>query len=415
MATIANLDVNLKAHTSNYNRKMKKAGQNTLGFSKNFKSAAAISGMVVGAMASAGLAVNRVIQDFAALADEIGKAAKRAQISTDDFQSLGYAMEQSGGSTKQLETAFKTVAAQLYELDRGSATAADLFSAVGLSLEDLAGLSVDDQFRKIAKGLLNITDLQKRAAVAQRIFGRSGLSLLPLLGNMNELEKRFKRLGFTIDMEAIAAGEQLTDMNNELNLSFKKLSSEFVREMLPAIIIITTAFRDLNRTMTNVLSTSRSILESGFLKQIPVVGSFLSGAAKGLGAAAEAMAGGKLDELKDRIPEMPDIDQPKRKRMDPEFDSIIQNLDRQIASQREVVRALQEQNSRLAPLPQALQKGTTAQLSFVAQLQRDKQQAKIDAREKKKIDLQQKQLKELEELRRLREKEIGIENEVNIV
>jgi hypothetical protein len=29
--------------------------------------------------------------------------------------------------------------------------------------------------------------------------------------------------------------------------------------------------------------------------------------------------------------------------------------------------------------------------------------------------LQEKQLKELEELRRLREKEIGIENEVNIV
>lgn len=415
MATIANLDVNLKAHTSNYNRKMKKAGQNTLGFSKNFKSAAAISGMVVGAMTTASLAVNRVIQDFAALADEIGKAAKRAQISTDDFQSLGYAMEQSGGSTKQLETAFKTVAAQLYELDRGSTTAADLFSEVGLSLEDLAGLSVDDQFRKIAKGLLNITDLQKRAAVAQKIFGRSGTSLLPLLGNMDELEKRFKRLGFTIDLEAIAAGEKLTDMNNELNLSFKKLSSEFVREMLPAIIIITTAFRDLNRTMTNVLSTSRSILESGFLRQIPVVGSFLAGASRGLGAAAEAMAGGRLDEVKDRIPEMPDIDQPKRKRIDPESDSIIQNLDRQIASQREVVRALQEQNNRLAPLPQALQKGTTAQLSFVAQLQRDKQQAKIDAREKKKIDLQQKQLKELEELRRLREKEIGIENEVNIV
>jgi hypothetical protein len=394
---------------------MKKAGQNTLGFSKNFKSAAAISGMVVGAMATAGLAVNRVIQDFAALADEIGKAAKRAQISTDDFQSLGYAMEQSGGSTKQLETAFKTVAAQLYELDRGSSTAADLFKEVKLSAEDLSGLSVDDQFRKIAKGLLNITDLQKRAAVAQRIFGRSGTSLLPLLGNMNELEKRFKRLGFTIDLEAIAAGEKLTDMNNELNLSFKKLSSEFVRDMLPAIIIITTAFRDLNRTMTNVLSTSRSILESGFLKQIPVVGSFLSGASRGLGAAAEAMAGGRLDELKDRIPEMLDIDQPERKKIDPEFDSIIQNLDRQIASQREVVRALQEQNNRLAPLPQALQKGTTAQLSFVAQLQRDKQQAKIDAREKKKIDLQQKQLKELEELRRLREQEIGIENEVNIV
>jgi hypothetical protein len=396
---------------------MQKAGQNTLGFSKNFKAAAGISALVVSGMAAAGAAVNRVIQDFAALADEIGKASKRAQISTDDFQSLGFAMEQSGGSTKQLETAFKTVAAQLYELDRGSTTAADLFKEVKLSAEDLSGLSVGDQFRKIAKGLLNITDLQKRAAVAQKIFGRSGTSLLPLLGNMDELEKRFKKLGLTIDAEAIAAGEQLTDMNNELKRSFEKLASEFVSELLPAIIIITTALREMNRSLSTMLSVSGQIVKGGFLRQIPLIGSYLDAGARITKAMAEAMAGGRLDDIKDKIPDLPESDMggTKRSRIDPEFDSIINNLDRQIASQREVVRALREQNNRLAPLPQALQKGTTAQLSFVAQLQRDKQQAKIDAREKKKIDLQEKQLKELEELRRLREREIGIENEVNIV
>jgi hypothetical protein len=385
---------------------MQKAGQNTLGFSKNFKAAAGISALVVSGMAAAGAAVNRVIQDFAALADEIGKASKRAQISTDDFQSLGFAMEQSGGSTKQLETAFKTVAAQLYELDRGSTTAADLFKEVKLSAEDLSGLSVGDQFRKIAKGLLNITDLQKRAAVAQKIFGRSGTSLLPLLGNMDELEKRFKKLGLTIDAEAIAAGEQLTDMNNELKRSFEKLASEFVSELLPAIIIITTALREMNRSLSTMLSVSGQIVKGGFLRQIPLIGSYLDAGARITKAMAEAMAGGRLDDIKDKIPDLPESDMggTKRSRIDP-----------QIASQREVVRALREQNNRLAPLPQALQKGTTAQLSFVAQLQRDKQQAKIDAREKKKIDLQEKQLKELEELRRLREKEIGIENEVNIV
>jgi hypothetical protein len=206
-------------------------------------------------------------------------------------------------------------------------------------------------------------------------------------------------------------------MNNELKRSFEKLASEFVSELLPAIIIITTALRDMNRTLSTMLSVSGQIVKGGFLRQIPLIGSYLDAGARITGAMAEAMAGGRLDDIKDKIPDLPESDMggTKRSRIDPEFDSIINNLDRQIASQREVVRALREQNNRLAPLPQALQKGTTAQLSFVAQLQRDKQQAKIDAREKKKIDLQEKQLKELEELRRLREKEIGIENEVNIV
>lgn len=173
----------------------------------------------------------------------------------------------------------------------------------------------------------------------------------------------------------------------------------------------------MNRSLSTMLSVSGQIVKGGFLRQIPLIGSYLDAGARITKAMAEAMAGGRLDDIKDKIPDLPESDMggTKRSRIDPEFDSIINNLDRQIASQREVVRALREQNNRLAPLPQALQKGTTAQLSFVAQLQRDKQQAKIDAREKKKIDLQEKQLKELEELRRLREKEIGIENEVNIV
>jgi hypothetical protein len=221
---------------------------------------------------------------------------------------------------------------------------------------------------------LNITDLQKRAAVAQKIFGRSGTSLLPLLGNMDELEKRFKKLGLTIDAEAIAAGEQLTDMNNELKRSFEKLASEFVSELLPAIIIITTALREMNRSLSTMLSVSGQIVKGGFLRQIPLIGSYLDAGARITGAMAEAMAGGRLDDIKDKIPDLPESDMggTKRSRIDPEFDSIINNLDRQIASQREVVRALREQNNRLAPLPQALQKGTTAQLSFVAQLQRDK-------------------------------------------
>jgi len=90
-------------------------------------------------------------------------------------------------------------------------------------------------------------------------------------------------------------------------------------------------------------------------------------------------------------------------------------IDKQIASQKQLIEVLKNQSNQLAPIPQALLKGSSAQIDFVAQLQRQNQQAKIDQREKKKIDIAEKQLKKLEEIKKQRDEEFKDRKTISIL
>ena len=428
MATIANLDVNLRAKTQKYETNMKNAGKSTRRFSDTTRDAAkgtesfqakltsfAAKGLIVtGVIAGIGLGVNKLVQDFAKLGDSIGKSAARTQLSTDDFQTLSFAFEQSGGSAANLETAIKSMSTQYLDLQRGTATSTDLFNRLGLTLNDLNGLDVGERFRLIAKSISNIADPTEKAAVAVKLFGRSGSTILPLIQNLDQYEQRLRDIGGVISGSAIKDAEDLTDLNNELSRSWNKLTSQLSSTFVPAIKLLTEAFRELNATLAGTLKAGSAVIESGFLRKIPVVGDFLQGALKAGGAINEGISGrsrvkangtGGASAIDSILGSIPRVGAPRTSAV----------IDRQIEAQKELIQALKQQSNKLAPLPQALQKGTSAQIGFVAQLQRQNQQAKIDAREKKKIDLAEKHLKELEKIRKQREDEFKDKTEISIL
>lgn len=422
MATIANLDVNLRARTQKYETNMKNAGKSTRRFSDTTRNAArgtesfqakltsfAAKGLIVtGVIAGIGLGVNKLVQDFAQVGDAIGKAAARTQLSTDDFQTLSFAFEQSGGSAANLETAIKSMSTQYLDLQRGTATSTDLFNRLGITLNDLEGLDVGERFRLIAKSISNIQDPTEKAAVAVKLFGRSGATILPLIQNMDQYEQRLRDINGVISGSSIRDAENLTDLNNELSRSWDKLTSQLSGAFVPAVRVLNEAFRDLNTTLGNTLAAGEAVIKSGLLKQIPIVGNFLQGALKVSGAISEAASGrggGNASALDATLGSIPSVGAPQTTAI----------IDRQIAAQKELIATLKQQNNRLAPLPQALQKGTSAQIGFVAQLQRQNQQAKMEARDKKKIDLAEKHLKELEKIRKQREEEFKDKVEVDIL
>ena len=409
MATIANLDVNLRAQTQKYETAMKRAGKSTSRFSDRTKMAAkgtesfqarltafATKGLVaVGVIAGLAAGVNKVVQNFASLGDEIGKAAARTQLSTDDFQTLSFAFEQSGGTAQELETAIRSMSTQYLELQKGTATSTDLFNRLGLSLSDLQGLDVGDQFRTIAKSVSNIRDPLERAAVATKLFGRSGTTILPLIQNLDAYENRLRSIGGVIDESAIRQGEELTDLNNELTRSFNKLLSVIGPAFTPVVKGWTMIFADLSKVIEGTTKQVQRIANA--LNLLPKSNTNFVGITQ---ATRDALARGN------QVQEPSNIVRKRLKVKDPLSDTGSSFLiDRQINTQKELISALREQNNRLAPLAPALQKGSAAQLGFVAQLQRQNQQAKIDAREKRKIDLAEKHLKELEKIRKQRESE----------
>lgn len=439
MATIANLDVNLKAHVSKYNKKMAQAGLQTKKFGKTTQKASAktkrlqsnllLIGKVVTAVAgifgSMAFAVNKVVQDFAKLGDEIGKAAARTQLSVQDYQTLSFAFEQSGGSAANLETAIKSLSTQYLDLQKGTSTAIDLFERLGLTFEDLQGMNVGDQFRTVANAVKNIKDPLERAAVVTKVFGRSGLTILPLIENMEAYEDRLRAIGGVIGDQAVSSAENLTDLNNELLKSYQGLSAEFGTTFLPIIALVIEGLRDLMIQAKASIRGIEAVVESKSLKSIPFVGAALAGAGSGLFAAGKIAAGkakANVKKVADTANDVADFSMysPQNR---PGFEAssqsnsdalrmmkgesvqvtsinkMIAKIDDDISSKRSLINSVKLQTNKLAPLPQALKKGTLATSNFISQFKRQTQQSRIDAREARKIALYEEQLDTLEEVR----------------
>jgi predicted RNase H-like nuclease (RuvC/YqgF family) len=68
------------------------------------------------------------------------------------------------------------------------------------------------------------------------------------------------------------------------------------------------------------------------------------------------------------------------------------SIAKQIANQETMIQELEKQNSQLAPLPQALGKGTTAQISFLNNFKRQSKQDQILKKHNQEIENQKEQL-----------------------
>ena len=413
MATIANLDINLKANVAKYNKNMQKAGFFTRMFGQTTKKAGnstrsfqqTMSGFVAKGTATVAIfgamtaAATKFAFAYAKVGDEIGKASARTQLSTDDLQTLQFAFEQNGGSLSELETSIKTMSTKLRDLSQGVPTAVKLFDQLGLKWSDLEKMDTGDRFRTIANALKNVNDESIRSATATDIFGRSGRTMLLLTKNLAGLEKEMRDSGAILTPKQVKNAEDFTDALNKMSKQFTKLLA------------------NIGPVFTPMVEGWAIILEK--------VAKHFNGAANG--AKIFAVQLGLIAKNQEAINGVSDEDFQKfrersksrivRKRLKVDDGEGGEQflIDKQIASQKQLVEALKNQSNKLAPLPQALLKGSSAQIDFVAQLQRQNQQAKIDQREKKKIDIAEKQLKKLEEIKKQQDDEFKDRKTISIL
>jgi len=160
------------------------------------------------------------VKQFISAGDQLDKMAKRTGMSVEALSELGFAAEQSGANLETLEKGVRTMQRTVNDAERGLSTAKDAFNDLGLSIDDLKGLSPEEQFKLIGDRLSKIEDPTKRAALAMMIFGRAGTQLLPMLADgaagIEALQKEARALGLTISTEAAADAAKLGDTLNEL-------------------------------------------------------------------------------------------------------------------------------------------------------------------------------------------------------
>lgn len=209
---------------TNLNKKVDKTRRNVAKLGQSFKALGSkITGvgtqfLKFGAVIAAPLILG--IRQFAKLGDELAKMSKRTGVAVNELSRLAFATSQSGASIKTLEIGIRGMQRQIIDLARGLTTAKDNFDDLGISIGDIQGLTTSEQFGLIADALSKVEDPTTRAALAMKIFGRSGSELLPFLADgsagIKKLGKEAERLGLTFDDEAAAKAEVLTDALDKL-------------------------------------------------------------------------------------------------------------------------------------------------------------------------------------------------------
>ena len=210
----SNLKVFLTADTTKFQKSLKKARWKLKKFSRAAKQMAVAGGA---AFVGLGIAVKKAMGDL----DRIGKGAKQLGVSTDAFQKLSFAAERSGASMSNVEAGMKRMTRVVNDAGNGLESAKRPLRQIGLSFEDLQGLSVEDQFKKIAGALSNVKDESQKTALAQELFGRSGVSLKVMLKDYNALSKEADKLGIVIAEKNIKAAEKFEDAWTNITASMK--------------------------------------------------------------------------------------------------------------------------------------------------------------------------------------------------
>ena len=128
----------------------------TLG--KSFKGAAAGVAAVSAAIVGISAAFVKAAKTTAAYGDNVDKLSQKIGFSREGFQKWDFVMSQNGMSIETMQTGMKTLTSRLDDAITGSSDAVETFSRLGLSLDELSGVSQEELFEKSLAALQGVTD-----------------------------------------------------------------------------------------------------------------------------------------------------------------------------------------------------------------------------------------------------------------
>ena len=150
------------------------------------------------AAVSVGVAAGKAVETaghFTALE----RTAQAINANVEQYQGLGKAAAKAGVEEEQFGTLLGKMNVKIGEAATVGGAATDKFRRLGLSLDELQGLSADEQFLRISDAIAKIEEPAKRAYAAQQLFEEEGIKLLPVMGEGAEKLRAFteeqKRLG----------------------------------------------------------------------------------------------------------------------------------------------------------------------------------------------------------------------------
>ena len=119
-----------------------------------------------GIIAGAGAAAYKAADTFSQNLDQIDKNSQKVGLSAKAYQEWDYVMKISGTDMSSLTTGLKTLTNKFDDAKSGTDSAVETFERLGLSMDEIKGLSQEDLFSTVITAFQSMEDGAERAAIA---------------------------------------------------------------------------------------------------------------------------------------------------------------------------------------------------------------------------------------------------------
>lgn len=239
--SLGRLNVELSAETVRFNNAMNKASfQAQKSFNSIIRSARLVAPALVTALAPGALAfqIKKVIDD----ADELGKMSQKIGVSVQSLSAWRHAADLAGSDFETLTKGIGRFSRVVSDAANGLITAKRPLDQLNIAFKGTDGAlrDVDDLLLDVADRFSQMADGTKKAALAQELFGRSGVELIPFLNEgregLQKIREEAERLGLGFDARTAKSAENLNDNITRLKGAFTGLFINLSSQILPVLV-----------------------------------------------------------------------------------------------------------------------------------------------------------------------------------
>lgn len=215
-----------------------------------------------------------VAVDTAAYGDTVDKQSQRLGMTEKSYQEWAYILSQNGANISSLTAGMRTLTNAVDNAKNGAKAATSAFSKLGISVDDLNGLTGEEQFSLVISRLQGMSDETERNAVANDVLGRSYQTLIPLLNqdadSVEKLRQKANDTNQILDEKGVEAAVNYTDAIDTLKRSIDGFKHNLGAELLPIItefieeittIINETDKAEIDELLNDVADAAKELLD----------------------------------------------------------------------------------------------------------------------------------------------------------
>lgn len=241
----------------------------------------------IAAAALGGGAVLAGVVKQASAIDDLAKRADALHTTTEALAGLSHAAELTGVSSAALEKGLAKGLRGLGDAAAGTGQAKRWIDQMGLSIQELQGLSADQLFVAYSDGIATFGSRAEQAAATAALFGDRTGELLPLVdqgaAGIAAMSAEAAALGLAVNRVDAAKVESMNDAMTRVKGSVTGVFNQITVALAPAVAGVATAFTDWAKSGNNVGSMMDKV-GSFMLDGLELIGNAVHGVWAGFAA-----------------------------------------------------------------------------------------------------------------------------------